>query len=166
MAPHPIGLVRPDSADCDRNWKVDPNCPQPTNQDNNMDNDKVTPPPLDWDDLDMDKNNVPSSSEAIKVATQEVAKTIVNKISDEVLKATRRTTKTEAAQDGSTSTPGYQVFNIGNEDQDTTEDSFSVVMMVGGVVVSVVIVGSVGNIYRANLELLITIAVCSVLCLQ
>ena len=146
MAPFPIGLVRPDSADCDRNWQVDPNCPLPNDQDNNVDNNKVTPPPLDWSDLDMDKNNVPSSSEAIKVAKQEVTKTIVNKISDEILKATRRTTKTEAAQDGSTSTPGYQVFNIGNEDQDNTEDSFSVIMTVGGVVVSVVIVGSVGNI--------------------
>ena len=164
MAPYPIGLVRPDSADCDRNWKVDPNCPQPTDQDNTMNNDKKVIP-FDWNDLDRDKDDVTSTTEEVMLSTQEVTKQIVEKITERILDTARKTTKTEAAQDDTSGT-GYQVFTNNDMDQDNTEDSFSVVMMVGGVVVSVVIVGSVGNIYRANLELLITIAVCSVLCLQ
>ena len=164
MAPYPIGLVRPDSADCDRNWKVDPNCPQPTDQDNTMNNDKKVIP-FDWNDLDRDKDDVTSTTEEVMLSTQEVTKQIIEKITERILDTARKITKTEPAQDDTSGT-GYQVFTNNDMDQDNTEDSFSVVMMVGGVVVSVVIVGSVGNIYKANLELLITIAVCSVLCLQ
>ena len=144
MAPFPIGLVQPDSADCDRNWRVDPNCPRPSDQDDDLDNDEVVP--FSWDDLDMDKDKVTSTTEQVKVATQEMTKHIVKKITKRILDATRRTTKTVAAQDGFSSTPGYQVFNIGDEQQDDEDDSFSIVMTVGGVVVTVFVIGSIGKI--------------------
>ena len=75
-----------------------------------------------------------------------MTKHIVKKITERILDATRRTTKTVAAQDGFSSTPGYQVFNIGDEQQDDEDDSFSIVMTVGGVVVTVFVIGSIGKI--------------------
>ena len=145
MPPIPIGLVRPDSADCDRNWQVDPNCPQPSDQDTNVDNKKVVPVPFDWDDLDDNTNEATSTTEAAKVVTKEMTKKVIKKITERILTATRKATETGVAQDDMSGT-GYQVFHDDNETQDNNEDSFSVIMTVGGFVVSVVIVGSVGNI--------------------
>ena len=145
MAPLPIGLVRPDSADCDRNWRVDPNCPRPSDQDDDLDNDEVVP--FSWDDLDMDKDKVTSTTEEVKVATQEMTKQIVEKITERILDATRKATEAGAAQgEHYSSTTGYQVINAINMPQDNEDDSFSVIMTIGGVVVTVVIVGSIGNI--------------------
>ena len=145
MAPNPIGLVRPDSADCDRNWRVDPNCPQPSDQ-NHVDNNKKVVP-FDWNDLDRDKEDVTSTTEEGMMSTQEVTKQIVEKITERILDTARKATETEAAQgEHYSSNMGYQVINATNMPQDTEDDSFSVIMTIGGVVVTVVIVGSIGNI--------------------
>ena len=146
MAPFPIGLVRPDSADCDRNWRVDPNCPRPSDQDDEVDNNKKVVP-FNWSDLDMDKEDVTSTTEEVMVSTQKVTKQIVKKIMEKILDTTRKATETEAAQgEHYSSTTGYQVINAINMPQDKEDDSFSVIMTIGGVVVTVVIVGSIGNI--------------------
>ena len=145
MPPIPIGLVGPDKSDCDRNYLVDPNCPLPSDSDVSEDNDKVVP--FSWDDIETDKDNMTSTTEAVKVATQEVTKQIVEEITERILDATRKATEAGAAQgEHYSSTTGHQVINTINMPQDNEDDSFSVIMAIGGVVVTVVIVGSIGNI--------------------
>ena len=165
MPPIPIGLVGLDKSDCDRNYLVDPNCPMPSDQDINKDKGEVVP--LNWDDLEMDKDDVTSTTEVIKVVNNELSKQIIDKITEEITKATKKTTVTEVAQgDYYSSTTGYQVTHDINMPRESEEDSFTVIMTIGGFVISVVVIGSIGNIYIAILDLETNISACSFLRLQ